>query len=254
MENMLLVGLSRQMTLERQMDVVANNVANVNTNGYKADRSLFQEYLNSGAHEDNFKGRDRAVSYVLDNGTFKDFAQGASEQTKNPLDVAIDGRGFLVVQTPAGERYTRDGGLQINNQGQLVTQSGNPVLGTSGPIVFQPTDHDISITPDGTITVLEGTARTDSIRGKLRLASFADAQKLLKEGSNLYAQGEGGPPQPDTKSVIQQGFIEKSNVNAVAEMSRMIEVTRAYTQISTLLQQQSDLQKTAIQQLADVPA
>src|SRR5258706_6390983 len=95
MENMLLVGLSRQMTLERQMDVVANNVANVNTNGYKADRSLFEEYLRSGAHEDNFVSRDRAVSFVQDNGTFKDFTQGPTEQTKNPLDVAIDGGGFL---------------------------------------------------------------------------------------------------------------------------------------------------------------
>jgi flagellar basal-body rod protein FlgF len=254
MENALLIGLSRQTLLERQLDVVANNVANVNTTGYKADSSLFEEYLMSGAHEDNFVGRDRLVSYVQDRATFRDFSQGPSQQTKNPLDIAIDGSAFLVVQTPAGERYTRDGGLQLDNQGQLVTVAGNPVLGTNGPIVFQPTDHDISITPDGTITVLEGPARTDSIRGKLRLASFADAQKLLKEGSNLYAQGEGGPPQPDTQSVIQQGFIEKSNVNAVAEMSRMIEVTRAYTQISTLLQQQSDLQKTAIQQLADVPA
>jgi flagellar basal-body rod protein FlgF len=253
MENTLLIGLSRQTTLERQLDVVANNVANVNTTGYKADSSLFEEYLRSGAHEDNFVGTDRRVSYVQDRATFRDFSQGASEQTKNPLDVAIDGSGFLVVQTPAGERYTRDGNLQLNNQGQLVTLSGNPVLGTSGPIVFQPTDHDINITPDGTITVLEGNARTDAIRGKLRLASFTDAQKLLKEGSNLYSSGEG-PPQPDTKSVIHQGYIEKSNVNAVAEMSRMIEVTRAYTQISTLLQQQSDLHKTAIQQLADVPA
>jgi flagellar basal-body rod protein FlgF len=254
MENMLLVGLSRQMTLERQMDVVANNVANVNTNGYKADRSLFSEYLNSGAHEDNFKGRDRAVSYVLDNGTFKDFTQGPTEQTKNPLDVAIDGGGFLVVQTPAGERYTRDGGLQINNQGQLVTATGDPVLGTSGPIVFQPTDHDITIAADGNVTVVEGVGHTDSVRGKLRLVGFAQAQRLLKEGSNLYSAGEGGAPQPDTKSQVRQGFVEKSNVNSVAEMSRMIEVTRAYTQMATMLQTQSDLHKTAIEKLADVPA
>jgi flagellar basal-body rod protein FlgF len=132
--------------------------------------------------------------------------------------------------------------------------AGNPVLGTGGPIVFQPTDHDINITPDGTVTVVEGNNRTDSVRGKLRLVNFADAQKLLKEGLNLYAAGEGGAAQPDIKSVVRQGFIEKSNVNAVAEMSRMMEVTRAYTSISTLLQQQSDLHKTAIQQLADVPA
>jgi flagellar basal-body rod protein FlgF len=253
MENTLLIGLSRQMVLERQMDVVANNVANVNTSGYKADKSLFQEYLNSGAHEDNFVGTDRRVSYVLDSGTFKDFKQGPTEQTKNPLDLAIDGGGFLVVQTPAGERYTRDGGLQINNQGQLVTAAGNPVLGNSGPIVFQPTDHDVSIAADGNITVLEGLNRIDSVRGKLRLVSFTDAQQLLKEGTNLYAAGTAAA-QPDTASKVRQGFIEKSNVNSVAEMSRMIEVTRTYTQIANMLQQQSDLQKSAIEKLADVPA
>ncbi|MDB5573277.1 MAG: flagellar basal body rod protein, partial [Tardiphaga sp.] len=90
MENMHLIGLSRQMTLERQLDVVANNVANVNTTGYKADKSLFQEYLMSGAHEDNFSGRDNRISFVQDRATFHDFAQGPSEQTKNPLDVVID--------------------------------------------------------------------------------------------------------------------------------------------------------------------
>jgi flagellar basal-body rod protein FlgF len=256
MENALLIGLSRQMTLERQMDVVANNVANVNTNGFKADKSLFQEFLKSGAHEDNFVGRDRAVSYVQDSGTFKDFTPGATEQTKNPLDVAVDGGGFLVVQTPAGERYTRDGGLQINNQGQLVTAAGNPVLGNSGPIVFQPTDHDVSIAADGNITVQEGINRIDSVRGKLRVVSFAQAQSLLKEGNNLYAAGAGAgaAAQPDTASRVKQGFIEKSNVNSVSEMSHMIEVTRTYTQIANLLQQQSDLHKSAIEKLADVPA
>ena len=254
MENALLVGLSRQMTLERQMDVVANNVANVNTNGFKADRSLFEEYLKSGAHEDNFGGSDRRVSFVQDRASFHDFAAGNTEQTKNPLDVSIDGRGFLAVQTPAGERYTRDGGLQINNLGQLVTAGGNPVLGTSGPIVFQPTDKQISIASDGNVTVLEGTGRTDSVRGKLRLVSFADAQKLVKEGSNLYSAGQGVAAQPDTTSRVRPGYIEKSNVNSIMEMSRMIEITRTYTQISALLQQQSDLHKSAIQQLADVPA
>jgi len=254
MENSLLVGLSRQMVLERQMDVVANNVANVNTSGFKADKSLFEEFLTSGAHEDNFIGRDRRISYVQDRGTFKDFSQGATEQTKSPLDVAIDGAGFLVVQTLAGERYTRDGGLQINSQGQLVTARGNPVLGTSGPIVFQPTDHDVSIAADGNITVVEGINHIDSVRGKLRVVSFADAQKLLKDGSNLYSAGAGSAAEPDLVSKVKQGFIEKSNVNSVTEMSHMIEVTRTYQQIASLLQQQSDLHKSAIEKLADVPA
>ena len=255
MENTLLIGLSRQMMLERQMDVVANNVANVNTNGYKADRSLFEEYLMPVAHEDNFVGGDRRLSFVQDRATFHDFAGGPTEQTKNPLDVAIDGKAFLVVQTPAGERYTRDGGLQINAQGQLVTASGSPVLGTNGPITFQQTDHDITISDDGTVTVIEGTNNAaDSIRGKLRLVSFAQAQKLLKEGSNLYAAGEGNIARPDTTARVRQGFIERSNVSAVSEMSRMVEVSRAYTQMATLLQQQSELQRSAIEKLADVPA
>ena len=255
MENMLLVGLSRQMTLERQLDVVANNVANINTTGFKADRSLFEEYLSSPAHEDNFVRADRRVSFVQDRATFHDFAAGPSEQTKNPLDIAIDGKAFLVVQTAGGERYTRDGGLQINNQGQLVTASGDPVLGTSGPIVFQPTDKAINIAADGNITVLEGiNSSTDSVRGKLRLVSFADAQKLVKEGGNLYSAGQGVAAQPDTTSQVRQGFIEKSNVNSVHEMSRMIEITRTYTQISAMLQQQHDLHRTAVEKLADVPA
>jgi flagellar basal-body rod protein FlgF/flagellar basal-body rod protein FlgG len=255
MQNMHLIGLSRQMVLERQMDVVANNVANVNTTGFKADRSLFSEHLMPGAHEDNFvSGRDRRLSYVNDRATFHDFAQGAAEQTKNPLDVAIDGGGFFVVQTPSGERYTRDGSFQINNQGQLVNASGYPVLGGGGPITFQQTDKQITIASDGNVTVVEGTNRIDSVRGKLRLVSFAQAQRLQKEGSNLYSAADGATAAPDTTSRVRQGFIEKSNVNSVLEMSRMIEVTRTYTQISALLQQQSDLHKSAIEKLADVPA
>jgi flagellar basal-body rod protein FlgF len=250
-ENALLVGLSRQMVLERQLDVVANNVANVNTNGFKADHQLFEEFLTSGAHEDNFQGNDRRVSYVQDRGTYRDASQGAIQSTGNPLDVAINGSGYLAVQTANGERYTRDGNLHLNNTGQLVTASGDAVLGTGGPIVFQPTDHDIVVSADGTVTVQEGAARTDSIRGKLRLVSFTDAQKLVKQSNNLYS-GDGGAQ--DTKSTIQQGFVEKSNVNSVMEMSHMVEVMRTYTNIANILQQQSDLHKNAIDKLADVPA
>jgi flagellar basal-body rod protein FlgF/flagellar basal-body rod protein FlgG len=255
MENTLLIGLSRQVTLERQMDVIANNVANVTTNGFKADRSLFQEYLMPTAREDNFAaGRDRKLSHVLDRATFRDMAQGSLDQTKNPLDVAINGDGMFAVQTPAGERYTRDGSFQIDNQGQLVTASGYPVLGNNGPIRFQQTDKQIGISADGTVTVLEGTNRIDSIRSKLRIVNFSQPQRLKKEGANLYSLGEGNAAQPDTKSTLAQGFIERSNVNAVTEMSRMIEINRMYTNMATMLQQQHDLHRTAIDKLADVPA
>ncbi|CCE11758.1 putative flagellar basal-body rod protein (flgF or flgG) [Bradyrhizobium sp. STM 3843] len=254
MENALLVGLSRQMVLERQLDVVANNVANVNSNGFKADQQLFEEYLTSGAHEDNFRGADRRVSYVQDRGTYRDFTQGPLERTGNAFDVAVVGAGFLTVQTANGERYTRDGAMHMNNIGQLVTANGDAVLGTGGPIVFQPTDHDINISPDGTVTVVEGNNHTDSIRGKLRVVSFADPQATQKEGSNLYSAANGAVPQQDAKSTVQQGYVEKSNVNAVGEMSHMVEVMRAYQQIASMLQNESDLRKNAIEKLADVPA
>src|SRR5262249_51553935 len=162
---------------------------------------------------------------------------------------------FFTVQSAGGERYTRDGNLQLSPTGQLVTAKGDPVMGTSGPIVFQPTDHDITISADGTITVLEGTARTDSIRGKLRLVNLADAQKLLKQGDNLYAAGEGGAAAaPDTKSTVRQGFVEKSNVSSVVEMSRMIEINRTYANVANMLSQEADLHKSAIEKLADVPS
>jgi flagellar basal-body rod protein FlgF len=255
MENNILVALSRQVALERQMDVVANNVANVNTNGFKAEKSLFEEYLTSGAHEDNFAAADRRVSFVQDRATYRDFMQGPSEKTGNPLDVSIDGKAFFAIQTPGGERYTRDGSFQINSQGQLVTTGGSVVLGTNGPIVFQPTDKDIVITADGTVTVKEGVVtQFDSIRGKLKMVKFDNPQKLQKEGSNLFSAPSGTTAQPDVTSRANQGFIEKSNVNAVAEMSRLMMVSRTYESISTLMQQQSDLRKNAIQSLADAQA
>lgn len=254
MQNALLIGLSRQMTLERQMDVIANNVANANTNGFKADHSLFEEYLNSNAHEDNFVGSDRRVSYVQDRGTYRDVGQGPMEATNNPLDMAISGNAFFAVQANGAERYTRDGKFALSSTGQLITSDGNLVLGTSGPIVFQPTDHDINVAPDGTVTVLEGTAKTDSIRGKIRMVTFDDPAKLTKLGANFYGAGSANQQQADAKSTLQQGYIEKSNVNSVGEMSRMVEVMRSYTAIANLLQQQSDLHKSAIEKLADVPA
>jgi flagellar basal-body rod protein FlgF len=254
MENTLLVGLSRQMTLQREMEVVANNIANIDTNGFKADFSLFEEYLMPGARDGNFRVADSRVSFVRDRGTLIDLNQGPFQRTGNPLDVAIDGSGFLAVQTASGERYTRDGNLHLSSTGQLVTSAGDAVLGTGGPIVFQPTDHDITISPDGTVTVVEGSNRADSIRGKLRLVDFADPQAAQKQGNNLYAVADGAVAQPDTKSTIQQGSIEKSNVNAVGEMSHMVEVMRTYQQIATLVQTQSDLRKSAIEKLADVPA
>ncbi len=252
MENTLLIGLSRLTTLERQIDVIANNVANVNTNGFKADKSLFQEYLMPVARADNFVGRDRQLSYVHDRATWRDSGQGAVEQTGNSLDVALDGTGYLVVQTDAGQRYTRNGSLQINPQGQLTTADGNLVLGTAGPITFQQNDRDITISNTGTISVRQGNTLVDSQRGQLQIVNFAQPQQLQKEGANLLSAPQGVASAPDPKTTVRQGAIERSNVSAVTEMSHLISVTRTYTEIAAILKQQGDLRKAALNQLSDV--
>jgi flagellar basal-body rod protein FlgF len=250
MQNALLVGLSRQVALGRELDVVANNIANINTTGYKADGSLFEEYLSSTARADQTGAR---VSYVHDRGTWHDLSPGSFERTGNPLDVAVNGTGFLVVQTPRGERYTRNGALQINLAGQLVTSDGNPVIGDSGPITLQPNDNQVSISRDGTISVREGTSKTDSARGKLKLVSFDNARQLQKDGGGTFQTVNGAQPQDAKNSAIVQGSLEKSNVRGVVEMSRMIEITRSYAQVASILQQQSDLGQSAIDKLAEVP-
>src|SRR4051795_13491125 len=250
MENAALVGLSRQIALSRELDVVANNIANINTTGYKSDSTVFHEFLMPGVRASG--GAGRAVSVVHDRATWTDFNQGPVQPTGNPLDVAISGNAFLTVQTPRGERYTRNGALQINNQGQLVTSEGLQVIGENGPIVFQPNDRDISIGVDGLISVREGNNTTDSQRGKLRLAGFAEPQKLQKDGASTYMAPAGVTPQVPTNARVSQGVIEKSNVKSVMEMTRMVEVTRAYTQIASMLQQQSDTRKSAIDRLAEV--
>ncbi len=255
MENALLIGLSRQMILHREIDVVANNIANLNTTGYKADNALFEEYLMPVASADQFAQPDRRLSFVQDRSTWHDLSQGPVEQTGNPLDIAIDGEGFLVVQTPRGERYTRNGALQVNAAGELVTSDGFRVVGESGPIKLQTLDRDIMISKEGSITVREGkSATSDAIRGKMRLVAFDRNQSLRKDGSSTFAPPAGVTPRAAENSRVVQGAIEKSNVRGVVEMTRMIEITRAYTQVAGLLQNQSDLRRNAIEKLAEVPA
>jgi flagellar basal-body rod protein FlgF len=255
MQNALLVGLSLQVALQREMDVVANNIANLNTTGFKSDGAVFEQFISPTARADNFLAADRPVSFVQDRATWINLSQGPLERTGNSLDVAIDGRGFLVVQTPAGERYTRNGGMQINNNGELVTSEGYQVLGEAGPITFQPKDRNITISEDGTISVREGNvAATESQRGQLRVVRFDQPGRLQKDGASTFKASADVTPQADKISRVIQGTIEKSNVRSVMEMTRMIEVTRSYTQIAAMLAQQADLQRTAVDKLAEVPA
>src|SRR6185369_5530833 len=204
MENASLVGLSRQMALQRELDVVSNNIANLNTTGFKADNIVFHEFLMPGARANQFAGADRQLSFVHDRATWLDLSQGPVEHTGNPLDVAVSGNAFLTVQTPRGERYTRNGALQINAQGQLVTSEGLQVIGTNGPIVFQPNDREISIGIDGTISVREGQSTIDAQRGKLKLASFAAPRLLQKDGTSTYMAPAGVTPREPTGAKVTQ--------------------------------------------------
>jgi flagellar basal-body rod protein FlgF len=244
-ENAQLISLSRQMALQRQMDVVANNMANINTTGFKGEQILFEEYVMPVARNQDFPRLDQPLSYVQDWATIHDLSGGAMVQTGSDLDVAINGDGFLAVQTPAGERWTRAGALQLSANGTLVNASGHPVLGIAGPIQFGPEETGILIAADGTISSSAG------LKGRLRVVEFDNPQQLAREGSNLFS---GATPVAATNSRVMQGFIEKSNVSGVSEMAEMIRVTRAYESAANLAQKQDELRRSAIQRLGDTNA
>jgi flagellar basal-body rod protein FlgF len=244
MENAILISLSRQMALGRELDVIANNMANVSTNGFKGRQSRFLEYLMPTASADSFLRPDRRLSFVAEAGTALDLVGGPVERTGNPLDTAIKGDGFFVVQTPAGERYTRNGAFSLNPQGQLVTSDGHLVMGESGPIAFSPQETGLAIGNDGTVSTSQGQ------RGKLRLVRFADPQALRNEGSNLFSAS--APAQPlGAAAQVEAGALERSNVKPIVEMTRLIDVNRAYTSISSMMARMDELRRTAISRLAD---
>jgi flagellar basal-body rod protein FlgF len=245
-DNTLSIGLSRQMVLERQLDIVANNLANVSTAGYKSQGLLFQQYL-AGRSGAGTSGQ-RPLSFVTDPEAFLDFSEGPIENTGNPLDVAIDGNGFLAVQTADGERYTRDGALQLDATGRLVTASGDPVLGTNGPITFSQQETGIAIGADGTISTSQG------LKDRLRLVRFDDPQRLKREGANLYSSDEAPTPIAPGKLRLVSGAIERSNVQPITETTRLIAISRAYQLVANAIQSTGNLRETAIQQLADVAA
>jgi len=245
MENAQLVSLSRQIALQRQMDVVANNVANLNTTGFKAENLLFEQYDMPGAADNEFQGT-QSVAYTQDWATIHDMTNGALQQTGNPLDVGLSGPGFLSVQTSAGTRYTRSGSLAINAAGTLVDLGGNPVLSSEGSqIKFDSTDTDISIAKDGTISSSQG------LKGKLGVFEFADTKQMKREGNNLWS---GSNAVPATATDVVQGSIERSNVSGVTEMANLIRVQRAYEQLASIMSRQDDLRTTAVQKLGSQAA
>ena len=247
MENASLVGLSRQVALRRELDVISNNVANMNTSGFKAEKMAFGEYLSPKARDEAFSRPDRPLSFVEDVSTWHDQSAGVVQTTGGETDVAIDGDGFFVVEGASGTRYTRNGAFQIDSQGRLVTSGGARVLSTSGPIQFAPTESGITIAADGTIASSEG------VRGKLRVARFENLQDLAKDGDSSF-RTDATPGEVTSRTRVIQGAIEKSNVRPIMEMSRLVEVTRAYESVTSMLSKQDDMRRSAIERLAEVPS
>lgn len=237
MENTGYIALSRQMVLRRQMDVIANNLANMTTPAYKAEKMLFVEHLKKT------DGTDR-VSLVQDIGMVRSLGEGQMTKTDNPLDLAISGDGYFTIETPGGERYTRNGVFQLDAQGRIVTTQGDPVLSVDGNPITIPVDKStITIAKDGTVSADE-----DQI-GRIRVVRFENQQELEKQANSLFDSGLQEPEATDDASVLQ-GMIEGSNVQGIAEITRMMATSRSYSSASKLIEQEHERQRRAIQVLA----
>ena len=235
MENTLFVALSRQMVLRRNMEVIANNVANASTPGFKGEQMMFVEHL----AEAGGTGGAKKLSFVQDIGVARNYAPGELSHTGNPLDLAIKGKGWFVVQTPQGEQYTRNGRFQLDKDGQLVSSHGHPVLGKGGrKIVLGLNDRQIEVKGDGTI-------KSESGQWQLEVVSFENQQSLRKVTGSLYRTD--ADPKEATDAKVSQGVLEESNVEPIIEVTRMISALRDYQSAQRMIQTEHERQRRAIQ-------
>ena len=243
MENSIYIGLSRQMALQEQMDTVSNNIANMSTPGYRGHNMIFLEYMTKQRNAE--KAGNDSISMVHDYGQYMNTENGPLRSTGNPLDVAIEGPGFFGIQTPDGVQYTRAGNFQRNGAGEIVTGSGQLVADQGGGTIVIPQDAiDVKIARDGTVSTDQGEL------ARLMVVEFQDLQTLEAQGNGLYKANDPadqGGPADNTR--VMQGMLEGSNVNAVLEMTRMIDVSRAYKSTQKMLQGEHDRQRGMIQTL-----
>jgi flagellar basal-body rod protein FlgG len=230
-------GLDAQQT---NLDVIANNLANVSSNGFKRSRAVFEDMLYQTLRQPGAQSSQQTQlptglqvgTGVRPVATERVFTQGNLQLTGNSLDVAINGQGFLQVQMPDGTTgYTRDGSLHVDAQGQIVTSNGNHILPA---ITIPSTAQKITIGSDGTVSVTLPGSATPSNVGAIQLANFINPAGLQPLGQNLYSESaSSGTPQvnaPGTNGMgqLSQGYVETSNVNVVEELVSMIQAQRAY--------------------------
>lgn len=240
MESPLLLALSRQLAVRDQMETIANNVANMSTPAYKGERTLFHEYLSGPT------GKNNEITFPQLKGIFRETHEGAVATTGNSLDVALRGKGYLVVEKPDGfTRYTRDGHLSLNNKNQIVTQQGYPVMGVNNRPMTVPQDaKSVTIAADGTISA--GDVRV----GQFKLVSFENEQHLVRTGDGLYRTD--AVPQKATDVDVLQGNLEGSNIQPVLEITRMIEASRIYQSAQKIVNSEDERIRKAIERLSKV--
>lgn len=236
MENALYIALSQQVALRKSVDIIAHNVANASTAGFKAEHMVFSEVL-----AENVDGQP--MSFVKDEGVDRDFSEGGFITTGKAFDVALHGEGWFVVDTEFGLRYTRNGQFQVDETGQLVTAQGDVVLDeNNNPIVLQPDDHDITITATG-----EVLAREQS-RGRLQVVDFEDEDTALTQvSSSLFLANEAA--EPATGFRIAQGMIEGSNVKPIIEIVGLMSALRSYQSTQKFIDEENRRQTKMIETL-----
>jgi flagellar basal-body rod protein FlgF len=241
MDNALMIGLSRQLTLRREMEITANNIANANTPGFHVESLLMRsEEADTASSQDG----PRALQYVDAWGIGRDFREGSLDFTGRTLDVALEGDGFFQIEGDDGEAlYTRDGRFRLDGEGRLTVADGAPVLDDLGaPILIDGAQGEIMITEDGALV------QNNAEIARLAVYRFEDRSLLEKTGNGRYTAGEA---QADiaADAVIRQGYVESSNVQPILELTRMIETMRAYESVSRFLSQGEELSRKAIERL-----
>lgn len=220
-----------------KQEIIANNIANVNTTGFKRDRVVFRQTLEAQLAAEIENGQAPAVQEVV-----IDFTQGPLEKTGRPLDLAIEGDGFFVVQTASGERYTRAGNFRLDRDGRLITPDGNPVLGDRGAIVLQP--GEVVIKENGEIW--QGQVLVD----RLRVVTFDDLRALHKEGHSLFRVSDPNlRPREAEQMSVKQGYLEGSNTNPLEEMVEMMVTLRNFEAEQKAIQSQDDTLSKAVNDL-----
>lgn len=239
------VLLSHEQALRRRLDVAANNMANTNTIGFKRQQPLFHEYVETAA--DAPVQDAKKTSFVLDFGAIHDTSEGPFQATGNPLDIMIQGPGYLSVQTQGGVAYTRAGFIKISKTGELTTSSGDPILDDRGQTIQVPTgeENKVKILEDGTVMGATGPI------GRIGITSFANEAVVTPRGDGMLT-GTGGQIVAQANVKLKTGGVEGSNVEPIVETTSMIDILRSYQASQAMSQSIDDMRQSAIQRLGKV--